>query len=355
MRRTRRCVRDAKRYFMIRNRLISKAILGLVFLLFITSLSYAQGSDRVVKATGYVSVDAIRPGDKFKVAVAVEVGEGYHINAHRPTLDFLIPTTLALGAPAGITFAEERYPAPKHRKFEFSPDTELAVHEGTIYVTADVEAGKAIQQGTATIRALVTVQACNDSQCLAPADLAVEIPIKLVAAKQQVKPANADIFARAATAPPDESKSPDTIAAASGPGDLKQFQGSAQKNAIAESIATHGLVFTLLVVFVSGLALNATPCVYPIIPITIGFFVNQGATREGKPNLGRTFSMAMMYVLGMAVTYSVLGVIASLSKGLFGAALQNPVVLIGLAGLMVALALSMFGVYEFRLPESLNR
>jgi thiol:disulfide interchange protein DsbD len=57
----------------------------------------------------------------------------------------------------------------------------------------------------------------------------------------------------------------------------------------------------------------------------------------------------------MAVTYSVLGVIASLTKGLFGAAMQSPIVLVGLAGVMVALSLSMFGVYEFRLPESLNR
>src|SRR5712692_3667086 len=57
----------------------------------------------------------------------------------------------------------------------------------------------------------------------------------------------------------------------------------------------------------------------------------------------------------MAVTYSLLVVIASLSKGLFGAALQNPIVLIALAAVMVALALSMFGVYEFKMPEFLNR
>ena len=57
----------------------------------------------------------------------------------------------------------------------------------------------------------------------------------------------------------------------------------------------------------------------------------------------------------MALTYSTLGLIASLSGGIFGAALQSPYVLIGLALLMVALALSMFGVYEFKMPESLNR
>src|SRR5262245_44874584 len=332
-------------------------VIGLFALaLFVFPILASAQSDRVVKAAGYASVDGVRPDGKFRIAIAIDVGEGYHINAHHPSLDFLIPTTVKFEAPTDITIAAEKYPAPKHRKFEFSPNTELAVHDRTIYVTADVEAGKTIQQGGATIRALVTVQACNDSQCLAPADIPVEIPIKLLTAKQPVKPANAEIFARAAAAPSDENKATDSIAAASGPGELKQFQGNSKpRNEIAESIAAKGLAFTLLVIFVAGLALNATPCVYPIIPITIGFFVNQGAKREGNPSLGRTFSMASMYVLGMAVTYSVLGVIASLSKGLFGAALQNPIVLIGLAVLMVALALSMFGVYEFRLPESLNR
>jgi len=318
---------------------------------FLPLITLAQGSDRVVKAKAYASVDAVRPGDKFKVAVALEVGEGYHINAHHPSLDFLIPTTIRFEAPQGISVSEEKYPAPKHRKFEFAPDTELAVHEGTLFITADAHAEKTLSKGAETIRVMVTVQACNDSQCLAPADLTVDLPIKVVAATQAVKEANNDVFAKAAAAAVESDR-----ADAQSPAGLVQYQGSAQsQNKIAELIASRGLTLTLLFVFLSGLVLNTTPCVYPIIPITIGFFVNQGATQAGKPKLSRTFSMALMYVLGMAVTYSVLGVIASLSKGLFGAALQNPIVLIALAAVMVALALSMFGVYEFRLPESLNR
>lgn len=313
-----------------------------VFLLPLAVLG--QGSDRVVKATGYASVDAVRPGDKFKIAIAVEVGEGYHINAHRPTLDFLIPTSVAFGAPAGISFAGEKYPAPKHRKFEFEPKTELAVHEGTLFITADAQADGTTKPGTNTIRALVTVQACNDSQCLAPSDLTVEIPIKIVDANQPIKAANAEIFASAAAQPEGSS-------AVESSGGLVEYQGGTE----VDKLAAAGIVTVLLGVFFAGLLLNTTPCVYPIIPITIGFFVNQSAAQEGKPKLSRTFFMASMYVLGMALTYSLLGVIAAKSGGLFGAALQNPIVLIVLAGTMVALSLSMFGVYEFKLPESLNR
>ena len=323
--------------------------LAALALLLLPLAAFAQGSDRVVKARGYASADGVRAGDKFKVAVALEVGEGYHINAHHPSLDYLIPTSVKFEPPAGIVIAEEKYPAPNHRKFEFAPETELAVHEGTLFIIAEGHAEKSIQEGRATIRALVTVQACNDSQCLAPADLTVEIPVKVVGQKQPIKAANEDVFAKAAISPVENAEAGASVG-------LTQFQGSASStNKIAELISSKGLALTLLFVFLSGLVLNTTPCVYPIIPITIGFFVNQSASQQGKPKLSRTFAMAVMYVFGMAITYSVLGVIASLSKGLFGAALQNPIVLIALAAVMIVLALSMFGVYEFRLPESLNR
>jgi thioredoxin:protein disulfide reductase len=304
-------------------------------------------SDKVVKAKGYASVDSVRIGDKFKVAVALEIDSGYHINAHKPSLDYLQATTVQCDAPSGIRIDEPRYPAPMLREFEFAPDQELAVHEGTVFITADAEADKSIKPGDAIIHARVTVQSCNDRLCLAPADLAVEIPIKVVAAGQAVKNANADIFAKA-------SAQPEASTVAESSGGLVEYQGGSS-NSVADKLATSGIVSVLLGVFFAGLLLNTTPCVYPIIPITIGFFVNQSAAQAGKPKIGKTFFMASMYVLGMALTYSALGVIAAKSGGLFGALLQNPIVLIVLAGLMVALSLSMFGVYEFKLPESLNR
>ncbi|HVG18481.1 MAG TPA: cytochrome c biogenesis protein CcdA, partial [Blastocatellia bacterium] len=307
-------------------------------------------SREVVKARGYASVDGVRPGDKFKVAIALEVAEGYHINAHVPTESFLVATVVAFGPPAGIRIGEEKYPAPDHRKFAFSEDKEYAVHEGTVYVTADAEADRSLQPGAGMIRALVTVQSCNDSQCLAPSDIDVEIPLKVVAAGQAVKGANADIFAKAEAQPAGEGRKADATT-----GGLIEYAGAGNANSIAALISSRGLPIALLFIFVSGLLLNATPCVYPIIPITIGFFVNQSASQEGKPRLSRTFLMASTYVLGMAVTYSLLGVIAAKSGGLFGAALQSPIVLVSLAALMVGLAMSMFGVYEFKLPESLNR
>ena len=328
--------------------------LTLLALVAIASAPIALGqSDRVVKAQAYASVDAIRPGDKFKLAFVINVEPGYHINAHVPTTPDLIATTVALEPVAGIRFGEAKYPAPVHQRFQFAPDMELAVHEGTVYVVVEAEADKSLAQGPTAIRGTLTVQSCNDNVCLIPSDIKLELPLRTASKGQAVRPVNSEIFALAAQPPPPAK-----------PG-LKVYQGdqapsaedgaSPYSNKISESLAEQGLVVTLLGIFLAGLALNATPCVYPIIPITIGFFVNQSAAAGGSPRLRRSFSLAALYVLGMALTYSTLGLVASLSGGILGAALQSPFVLIGLAVLMVALALSMFGVYEFKVPEAVNR
>src|SRR5207247_9865958 len=89
---------------------------------------------------------------------------------------------------------------------------------------------------------------------------------------------------------------------------------------LARLMAEQGLLFVLGAVFLAGLALNLTPCVYPMMPVTIGFFAGQA---QGA-GWGRRVALPALYVLGMALTYSTLGVIAGLSGSLFGSALQKP-------------------------------
>jgi thiol:disulfide interchange protein DsbD len=113
---------------------------------------------------------------------------------------------------------------------------------------------------------------------------------------------------------------------------------------------TRELPAIFLLVFLGGLALNLTPCVYPMIPITISYFGGQAQGKKGSLVLH-----SILYVVGMAITYSVMGVVAAMTGSLFGAAHQYPAVLIGIALVMVVLAMSMFDVYELRLPAALIR
>jgi thiol:disulfide interchange protein DsbD len=116
------------------------------------------GSEKVVKARGHISATAIRPNDTFKVAVVLDVEDGYHINAHVPTLDYLVATKVEFKPPSGITIKEVRYPEPDLKTFAFSPDDKLSVHEGTVIITADAEVSGSIKPGAVAIPARVTVQ-----------------------------------------------------------------------------------------------------------------------------------------------------------------------------------------------------
>ena len=115
-------------------------------------------------------------------------------------------------------------------------------------------------------------------------------------------------------------------------------------------ITQHGLWVGLPAVFVMGLAMNLTPCVYPMIPVTLAYFGHQAF---GAP--GRALRLALCYVLGIAVSYAALGTLAARSGALFGAWLQQPAVLVGVAAVMVALSLSMFGLYDLQLPAALTQ
>ena len=113
------------------------------------------------------------------------------------------------------------------------------------------------------------------------------------------------------------------------------------------------MIWTLLGIFAGGMALNLTPCVYPLIPITVSYFGGQAA-REGQGQ-GKLVANGLCYMAGLAVTNSLLGVFASLTGGLMGALLQNPAVLIGVAVVLVFFASSLFGFWEMRLPSSLTQ
>jgi thiol:disulfide interchange protein DsbD len=102
-------------------------------------------------------------------------------------------------------------------------------------------------------------------------------------------------------------------------------------------------------VFLGGIALNLTPCIYPLIPITVSYF--GGRSGSGK---GKTLIHGISYILGLATTNSVLGVIAALTGGLLGALLQNSFILIGIAAVLVLFASSLFGLWEIRLPTMLT-
>lgn len=102
------------------------------------------------------------------------------------------------------------------------------------------------------------------------------------------------------------------------------------------------------VIFLGGLLTSLTPCVYPLIPITVGVFGARQADSRG-----RAVILTTAYVVGMGVVFATLGVVAALAGKAFGTALGNPLVAIGIAVFLLALSSSMFGAFELALPPGL--
>jgi thioredoxin:protein disulfide reductase len=122
--------------------------------------------------------------------------------------------------------------------------------------------------------------------------------------------------------------------------------------ASAESFADaagRGTGSAFLFALTAGLLTALTPCVYPMIPITISVFGGKGVSR------GRAFSLATLYVAGIAVMFGALGTVFALVGKAFGTFLSNPFVIVPLVLLFVAMAASMFGAFEVALPHGLQQ
>ncbi len=105
--------------------------------------------------------------------------------------------------------------------------------------------------------------------------------------------------------------------------------------------------FPLFSYFLTGLGLNLTPCVYPMLTVTVSIF---GKT-DGQQKIGVSFGKAFCYFLGIVVMYSSLGLFVSWTGNIFGAFLQNKLVLLAVAIFIFLLSLSMFGFYQIRVPS----
>ena len=118
-------------------------------------------------------------GEPASAVVAVQVQQGYHINANPPTFSYLIPTELKVNATNGISVEFVTYPNAITKKFPFA-DKPLAVYEGQTQITARLKADNSANTGQRNLSAKLRVQACDDQVCYAPGeiDLAISVTVK---------------------------------------------------------------------------------------------------------------------------------------------------------------------------------
>ena len=123
-----------------------------------------------------------------------------------------------------------------------------------------------------------------------------------------------------------------------------------EQDRMSDALRSGNTWITLLAFFAAGLLLAFTPCVFPMIPILMGIIVGQGEAQSVK----KSFSLSLVYVLAMASTYTIVGILVGLSGENIQAWFQNPWIIGSFAAIFVALAFSMFGFYELQMPSSVQ-
>ncbi|MBN1164379.1 MAG: thioredoxin family protein [Candidatus Krumholzibacteriota bacterium] len=291
--------------------------------------------DHLVDTEAYLSLSLFHPGSTGYLALRAEIKESWHINSHTPLDKYLIPTELVVNTPPGIEVLEILYPPPDMQKLSLS-DKQLSLYHGTVYFGALIKVSGTLKPGSYAVRTTLRYQGCDDLTCLEPVSATGETSLTVGTIDQTTELLHPEIF-----------RSPPFVDAA---GEPHRAVSGDKGSSLGGMIAERGLFISFLFIFVMGLALNLTPCIYPLIPITISYF---GGQAGGKTS--RVFLLSLLYVLGMSITYSTLGVIAATTGSIFGSALQNPWVILFIALVIIGLATSMFGLWEIRLPLFLTR
>jgi thioredoxin:protein disulfide reductase len=296
----------------------------------------------IVKIQALKLDGALKPGNTSTLEVDAEILPGWHINSNHPNSSDFIPTILSATVPAGLKAGPVGYPPAGEIAPAFSGGEKLSVFTGRLKFDVPLSATPSFRSN-ADDKVSVTLdyQPCNDNICLPPAKVSASEPLQSLQPAAS-SPSKRTIFANAFVTRVSYTDSP-------GQADPEPSDSAPPAQELADTFFHHGLLLGLLAVLLGGLALNLTPCVYPLVGVTIAYFGNQG----GGPR--KIAVLAVIYVLGIALTFSAAGVAVALSGGLFGEALQNPYVLGGIAAVLLVLAASSFGLYSLQPPQWLMR
>ena len=332
---------------------------GLVLAAFIGTGVSAGQTPRLSHAevTAVPIAGPVQAGTTLRAVLQVKVAPGFHIQSDKPRDPSLIPLTLTIDAPAGISVGGLKFPPPKDFTLKGS-DSPLAVFEGTFPIEAKLVVGKDHSAGEVTVPARLRYQACDETTCFRPTTISATWTFAVVAGgKSAPVPATAE-----ATRAPADVPTTAAASSAAAPGVLPLFDqfdvlgtagGYLRKEAFLKFISDaergvksqglfegKGPLAILAIVFLGGLALNLTPCVLPMIPVNLAI-IGAGAQRSKR---SRGFLLGAVYGGAMALVYGVLGVIVILTAGTFGTINASPWFNLGIAVLFVVLGLAMFDV-----------
>ena len=259
-------------------------------------------------------------GKYLTIKIRFKIAEKHHLSASETSVS-PVPTP-------GLEFGKVKSPKGVEKKCPYVGIQTVYEDEATFELPVSV--GKSVELGPKSVSLTATYQGGSDVSRYPAESKSLRVAFEVVSPTDtQAKAVVVDSPGR--TVP---------VASATEAGEPNIFQDTA---------ARFGLLGMLAMAFVWGIGASLTPCVYPMIPITVTVI---GANSAG--NVFRAFLMSLVYVLGLSITYAAFGVVAAWSGGLFGAYAQHPAVRIVVAAVFGLLALSMFDVFYIQMPSAVS-
>jgi len=253
------------------------------------------------------------------------IADDYYLYQHRFKFKALTPEDAVLGKPVILQKGKEKQDPTFGKVTAYYHEVDISI--------------PVISPTSGSIEVQVGYQGCADKGlCYIPQKTSMYFPLN------KVNGAEGTSNSTKQTAPAILSPEPLTKTPASTQQDTSSAQG------LAAILDESSLLAIIGIFFVLGLGLTFTPCVLPMIPILSGIIVGQGENISRQ----KAFLLSLAYVLGMASTYAIAGVIAGKTGSKLQLYMQDPTVLFTFAGVFIVLSLSMFGFYELQLPSAIQ-
>ncbi len=294
--------------------------LWLLFSCVLATVSWAVAAQHVA-VSARLEPAAARAGETVKLIVTAVVDEHWHLYSLTQKPGGPEKTTITL-ADSAVVGKAGAFTGPEPRRVRDTAfDMDVERHEGKVEFTALLALKAGAAAGKQKVEGKMRFMVCDAQSCLPPmtAAFAAGFSVEPGAARTEFVATVAAPAARAKAAP-------------------EKFGGHAD-----------GLGGLLLLAIISGLVSLLTPCVFPMIPITVSFF-----TKEASHDRKRALKLSVVYALAIIATFTLVGVALTLLLGAGSAnkVASNPIVNIAIGLLFAAFALSLFGVFEFHLPSS---
>jgi thiol:disulfide interchange protein DsbD len=286
----------------------------------------------------------VKAGEVVTIKLTAKITSGWHIYAAKRVAEGLPTTKIFFDSKGPLTLVGKiQQPTPISKYDEnFGATTEYFEKDPTFTITAKVD--ESVKPGQLKAVVKVNFMGCNDRMCMPPKTVSIPLSITVEPGAAEAAPVPADTSASAA-APADTAKS---MAAASTPGE-QSGTGYGDEQDVKRARQQGFWAYIGLAMSVGALAL-LTPCVFPMIPITVSFFTKRSTNTRKK-----TIKEAAIYSFGIIFTFTALGILLAVVFGASGInkLASSPIINLLIAAVFIAFALNLFGLFEIVVPSGL--